>query len=137
VDTAAPGLQRHEKTHHAGSYLDDVIAVADHPGAARLQVDIQVKRAVDPVPSDEEWQSVVGECLAALAADPDGVRNRDHLLAVAARAHAGHLEEVAEPTRWAREHDDLASFTTVIDAPRASPDKSPTRRLVIEATYDL
>lgn len=101
----------------AGSFLDDVIAVTDHPGAPRLQVDIQVKRAVDPIPSDKEWQSVVRECLAALAADPDGVRNRDHLLAVAARAHAGHLEEVAELARWARQHDDLASFTTVIDAP--------------------
>ena len=39
----------------AGSYLDDVIAVADHAGAVRLQVDIQVKRTVDPVPSDAEW----------------------------------------------------------------------------------
>ena len=112
----------------AVSHLDDVIAVADHPGAARLQVDIQVKRAVDPVPSDEEWKSVVGECLAALAADPDGVRNRDHLLAVAARAHAGHLEEVAELTRWARQHDDLASFTTVIDAPSGGPNAKVRNR---------
>ena len=112
----------------AGSYLDDVIAVADHPGAVRLQVDIQVKRAVDPVPSDVEWKSVVGECLAALAADPDGVRNRDHLLAAAARAHAGHLEELAELTRWARQHDDLASFTTVITAPSGGPNAGVRNR---------
>lgn len=112
----------------AGSYLDDVIAVADHPGAVRLQVDIQVKRAVDPVPSDEEWKSVVGECLAALAADPDGVRNRGHLLAVAARAHAGHLEEVAELARWTRGHDDLASFTTVITAPSGGPNARVRKR---------
>lgn len=112
----------------AGSFLDDVIAVTDHPGAPRLQVDIQVKRAVDPIPSDKEWQSVVGECLAALAADPDGVRNRDHLLAVAARAHAGHLEEVAELARWARQHDDLASFTTVIDAPDGGPNAKVRNR---------
>lgn len=51
----------------AGSHLDDVIAVADYPSAVRLQVDIQVKRAVDPVPSDAEWKSVIGQCLAALA----------------------------------------------------------------------
>jgi hypothetical protein len=112
----------------AGSYLDDVIAMADHPGVPRLQVDIQVKRAVDPIPSDKEWQSVVRECLSALAADPAGVRNREHLLAVAARAHAGHLEEVAELARWARGRDDLASFTTVIDAPDGGPNAKVRNR---------
>jgi hypothetical protein len=112
----------------AGSYLDDVIAVASHPGAPRLQVDIQVKRTVDPVPSDKEWKSVVSECLSALAADPDGIRNREHLMAVAARANAGHLEELAELTRWARQHDDLASFNTVISAPEGGPNAKVSKR---------
>jgi DNA-binding NtrC family response regulator len=52
----------------AGSHLDDVIAVAEHAGAVELQVDFQVKRAVDPVPSDTEWQSVIAEYIAALEA---------------------------------------------------------------------
>lgn len=53
----------------ADSYLDDVIAVADHPGAVRLQVDIQVERTADPVPSHAEWKSVIGQCLASLTED--------------------------------------------------------------------
>jgi len=112
----------------AGSYLDDVIAVADHPGAARLQVDIQVKRTADPVRGDREWKSVVGQCLATLAEDPDGVRNRHHLLALAARAPAGHLEELAELSRWARQHDNPASFTTVITAPSGAPNAAVRNR---------
>jgi hypothetical protein len=128
IGLEAPVTEVRLQQRIAGSYLDDVIAVADHPGVPRLQVDIQVKRAVDPIPSDKEWQSVVGECLAALAADPDGVRNQNHLLAVAARAPAGHLEEVAELTRWARQHDNLASFTTVIDAPDGSPNAKVCNR---------
>ena len=112
----------------AGSYLDDVIAAADHPGAVRLQVDFQVKRAVDPVPSDAEWKSVIGQCVDTLAEDPDGVRSGHHMLALAARAPAGHLEELAELTRWAREHDNPASFTTVITAPSGAPNASVRNR---------
>lgn len=112
----------------AGSYLDDVIAVAEHGGAVALQVDFQVKRTVDPVPSDTEWQSVMAECIAALAADPDGVRRRDHLLGLAARAHAGHLAELAELTRWARAHDDVDSFTTVITAASGAPNEKVRNR---------
>jgi hypothetical protein len=56
-----------------------------------------------------------------LADDPDGVRDGHHLLGLAARAHAGHLEELAELSRWARPHDSLASFTTVITAPSGAP----------------
>jgi hypothetical protein len=112
----------------AGSHLDDVIAVADHPGAVRLQVDIQVKRAADPVPSDAEWKSVIRQGLAALAEDPDGVRNRHHLLALAARAPRGHLEDLAELTRWARQHDSTASFTAVITASSGAPNAGVRNR---------
>ena len=48
----------------AGSYLDDLIAVADHPGAARLQVDIQVKRTVDPSAATGSGSRWSAECLA-------------------------------------------------------------------------
>jgi hypothetical protein len=64
---------------------------------------------------------VIDQCLAALAQDPDGVQDGHHLLALAARAPAGHLEELTELTRWARQHDNPASFTTVITAPRGAP----------------
>lgn len=62
------------------------------------------------------------------AADPDGARDRDHLLAVTARAHTGHHEEVAELACWGRQHDDLASFTTVIDAPIGGPNAKVRNR---------
>ncbi|WEO94653.1 hypothetical protein A6P39_011915 [Streptomyces sp. FXJ1.172] len=105
----------------ADHYLDDVIAVAEHDDATPLQVDFQVKRRVDPVPSDKEWQSVVGQCIETLRADPERVRDQHHLLGLAARGHAAHLSELADLTRWAREHDDVDSFKTVIEAESGGP----------------
>jgi len=112
----------------AGSYLDDVTAVAEHAGAVLLRVEFQVKRAVDPVPSNAEWRSVIAQCIAAFEADPDGVRRRHHLLGLAARAHAGHLGEVAELTRWAREHHEAGSFITVISAGSGAPNAQVRNR---------
>jgi len=112
----------------AGSYLDDVTAVAEHAGAVLLRVEFQVKRAVDPVPSDAEWRSVIAQCIAAFEADPDGVRRRHHLLGLAARAHAGHLGEVAELTRWAREQHEAGSFITVISAGSGAPNAQVRNR---------
>jgi hypothetical protein len=51
IGLEVPGTAVRLQQRIAGSYLDDVIAVADHPDAVRLQVDIQVKRTADPVPS--------------------------------------------------------------------------------------
>lgn len=112
----------------AGHYLDDVIAIADHPGAVCLQVDFQVKRSLDPVTSDTEWQSVVAQCLDTLEADRDRVVARHHLLGLAARAHVGHLEELQELTRWAREHPDIAVFLTVVDADKGGPNRGVRSR---------
>jgi energy-coupling factor transporter ATP-binding protein EcfA2 len=105
----------------ADHYLDDVIAIADHPGEAPLQVDFQVKRSLNPVPSDEEWQSVVEQCLDTLEANRDRVVARHHLFGLAARGHAGHLEELKELTRWASRHPGLSSFLTVIEAEKGGP----------------
>lgn len=112
----------------AGSYLDDVIAIADHPGKARLQVEFQVKRSIEAVPSNEEWQSVVGQCMQTLEADRQRVCDRQHLLGLAARANVGHLEELRELTRWARAHPELPSFLTVIEAEKGGPNQKVCTR---------
>lgn len=98
-----------------GHYLDDVV-VEGQGGDGPLLAEFQVKRRVVPVPSDRQWQSAVGQCVAALDADEAGVASRRHFLGLASGGPVRQLGDLRELTRWATTHPTVESFRELIAA---------------------
>ena len=116
---SAPGIARVVRVRlqgaAAGHPLDDIIAfsgLADSP-----RVETQVKRTMQPVPSDKEFVSAIEQCLRALKDQGDAIDKGELQLCLAATGPVPQLKALKELTDIARAHADYLSLQTVLVPP--------------------
>ena len=116
---SAPGIARVVRVRlqgaAAGHPLDDIIAfsgLADSP-----RVETQVKRTMQPVPSDKEFVSAIEQCLRALKDQGDAIDKGELQLCLAATGPVPQLKALKELTDIARAHADYSSLQTVLVPP--------------------
>lgn len=96
----------------AGHRLDDIIIFS---GSADLpRIEIQVKRTMQPVPSDKEFVSALEQCLHAIKDQGDAIDRGELQLCLAATGPVPQLNDLKELTDIARMHTDFASLQTVL-----------------------
>jgi hypothetical protein len=100
---------------NGGYPLDDVVAHADPYGSAP-SIQVQVKRRIQITARDPDFVAVMRSAVDACRGHPGEVASGQMLFGLAARGPADHLEELADLTRKARAHTDLATFNDQFQA---------------------